>query len=295
MGSKPSLGDAVAGSMSYQIRGGTRSFLLAYSARAGFNTLLLLFTALRRRKLTLKAIIHALYGDSTLRFGSMLGLFSLIYRFLYHTLRLYNPGPRGQGKEERWHAPLAGAVASIGLLAERRDARLPVAQQVFVRGLQGLYHRFKRRGLHIPHGDVILFGLACGQIMYAWLMSPKTLSRAYHVWITDASNLPRALAAVQRARAFREPYVFHLQFTRVVQPRCRIPLPAAKNILETWRRSTPGNLKLMQQSIDLARRGNQGPPFALCAFNHPSSDGCIEHLVKLWPIVFRWMLPVYAG
>jgi hypothetical protein len=166
---RPTYKAALLHSLFEQIRGATRSFLLAYSARAAFNTLILLLTAIRKRRLTLKAILHALYGETTLRFGSMLGLFSLLYRFVYHSLRLYNPGPRGQGKEERWHAPVAGAISSLALLAERKEARLALAQQVFVRGLQGLYHRFQKRGLHIPHGDVLLFGLACGQIMYAFV------------------------------------------------------------------------------------------------------------------------------
>jgi len=31
------------------------------------------------------------------------------------------------------------------------------------------------------------------------------------------------------------------------------------------------------------------------SFNHPTSDSCMVHLVKLWPLVARWIMPVYAA
>lgn len=110
-------------------------------------------------------ILNALFGETAIRFGVMFGTFAAIYRWTFHGLRLYNPGPRGKGKEERWHAAAAGALASAALMAERPSARVTLAQQILVRGLQGVYHRFRKRGLNIPNGDVLLFGLACGQIM----------------------------------------------------------------------------------------------------------------------------------
>ena len=52
-----------------------------------------------------------------------------------------------------------------------------------MRGLQGTYNHYTPRyGIHIPHGDVLLFGLCCGQIMFAFLMSPETMPREYINW-----------------------------------------------------------------------------------------------------------------
>lgn len=79
-------------------------------------------------------------------------------------------------------------MASLSLLADRPSARSATASQVFVRALQGVYHRLAKEGLHIPHGDVILFGLACGQIMYSWVASPALLDKSYFAWITSASR-----------------------------------------------------------------------------------------------------------
>ena len=66
--------------------------------------------------------------------------------------------------------------------------------RMFVRGLQGSYNHYTPRyGIHIPHGDILLFGLCCGQIMFSFLMSPETMPREYINWYvyTTSSISPR--------------------------------------------------------------------------------------------------------
>ncbi len=76
-----------------------------------------------------------------------------------------------------WHAYVAGAVSALALLVETKDMRISLAQQLFVRGLEGSYNLAQSRGLvNIPHGSVIVFGIACGQIMYAWVVSGESLA-----------------------------------------------------------------------------------------------------------------------
>jgi hypothetical protein len=62
----------------------------------------------------------------------------------------------------RWHAALAGAIAGgCAILCEKRNRRGVIAQQLFVRGLQGSYNAFStKHGLYVPNGDVIVFALA---------------------------------------------------------------------------------------------------------------------------------------
>lgn len=66
-------------------------------------------------------------------------------------------------KTKRWHAVLAGLIAGgVGVSFEARSRRLVIAQQMFVRGLQGGYRAYTRdRGIQIPHGDVLVFALWC--------------------------------------------------------------------------------------------------------------------------------------
>ncbi len=58
-----------------------------------------------------------------------------------------------------------------------------IGSRMFVRGLQGSYNLYTPQlGIHIPHGDVLLFGACCGQIMFAWLCSPETIPKEYDRW-----------------------------------------------------------------------------------------------------------------
>lgn len=58
-------------------------------------------------------------------------------------------------------------------------------------GLQGSYNALSvKHNFKIPHGDVILFSLACGQIMYAFMMRPDTLPHSYNAWIGQAAMIP---------------------------------------------------------------------------------------------------------
>ncbi|KAG6817252.1 hypothetical protein H0H93_007381, partial [Arthromyces matolae] len=58
-------------------------------------------------------------------------------------------------------------------------------------GLQGSYNAYStKRNIHIPHGDVLVFALACGQIVYAFLLRPDTLPHSYSTWIGQAAKVP---------------------------------------------------------------------------------------------------------
>lgn len=70
---------------------------------------------------------------------------------------------------------------------------------MFVRGLQAAYNQYTPAlGIHIPHGDILLFGLCCGQIMFAFLLSPETIPREYSNWIQNASGVQAFTVAANR-------------------------------------------------------------------------------------------------
>lgn len=68
---------------------------------------------------------------------------------------------------------------------------------MFVRGLQGSYNQYAPKfGVNVPHGDLLVFGLCCGQIMYAWLVSPETIPREYNAWyVMSHRSCPLPLVA----------------------------------------------------------------------------------------------------
>ena len=86
-------------------------------------------------------------------------------------------------------APIGFDRSGLSVFAERPARRITYGQQLFVRGLQGWYNMLHARGLvHVPNGDVLLFGAACGQIMLAWLNRPDSLPGGYRRWIVRRST-----------------------------------------------------------------------------------------------------------
>jgi len=118
-----------------------------------------------------------------------MGLFTSLYKLALHSLRIFNFGAKGPGQEQWWHASLAGAVGGLAVVAEKRARRITIGQQLLVRGAAAGATHMSGRGWHVPNGDALVFGLACGQIMYVFLMDPGSLSRGYWNWIASASRV----------------------------------------------------------------------------------------------------------
>ncbi|KAK4052186.1 hypothetical protein OIV83_002481 [Microbotryomycetes sp. JL201] len=264
----------------HAFRGGLRSATVAAGIRALVNLIIMVLRANKKKPLTSKLILHTLFGQDTARFGGMLGLFTFIYKWVLHTLRLYNPGKKGQDQEEWWHAAAAGAVSGLAVIAEKPSRRVTIGQQMLVRGLQGYYNMAASRGwINIKHGDVLLFGLACGQIMYSWLLAPEALPSGYRRWITHASKVPEPVLPLNLAASR------HHKFE---------PDLARKTIY--WKNgATPRNAALVESYARAAEQGDFGPPFAPCEAVHPWVDTCTWTAVDRWQAVFRWMLPVYGA
>jgi len=150
---------------------------------------------------------------------------------------------------------------------------------LFVRGLQGSWNYWSRRlNIRIPHGDVIVFSLSCGQIMYAFLMNPATIPRSYNLWIQTASKvLPQT---VSMNHDLVRTHKFDLKD------------------LETmikWKRTTPNNKIVLNELMASAKKGNFGVPFARCEVTHPWLDSCKAVEVERFFQVSLWMAPIYGA
>ncbi|KAF7984719.1 hypothetical protein HWV62_11642 [Athelia sp. TMB] len=181
-------------------------------------------------------------------------------------------------KTRRWQSALAGAAAGgAAIMCEREGNRLGVAQQMFVRGLQGSYNAFSQKhGVRIPHGDTLVFALCCGQIMYAFLMSPETLPPSYQSWINQASQVPVPTIRINHSIARKG--FFN---------------PADVDLLLARPDATPHNSTFMAAYRALAA----APPrsVAPCPVVHPDVDSCAALVPVRFAQVFRWMLPVYGA
>ncbi|GAA6000664.1 hypothetical protein JCM10207_004599 [Rhodosporidiobolus poonsookiae] len=264
----------------HALRGGIRSLILGSSLRACVNLAIVLLRLTRKRGIPAALILRALFGTDTIRFGGMLGAFTFLYKWTLHTLRLYNLGPQGPGKEEVWHAAAAGAISGLAVWAEKPSRRVTIGQQLFVRGLQGQYNMLKeRRIINVKNVSVLVFGFSCAQIMYSWLMAPEALPAGYRRWITQASRVSEPCLPV------------NLTATRdgVFDP--EIARRAA-----TWGRgATERNRALIEAYAQAGEKGDFGPRFAPCSVVHPWADTCTWNGLDRWQAVFRWIMPVYAG
>lgn len=198
-----------------------------------------------------------------------------------------------------WHAYVAGAISALAVLVETHDNRVSLAQQLFVRGLEGQYNVAHERGLiNIPYGAVITFGLACGQIMWAWLEAPETLPKGYRNWITQASQVSPRVTDVYRAiRDGKADPDFALQWFpdgKVPEPISLSPLRYADVPANRMnRRGIKGkNVRRIVEWMDQTRKGNPGG-VVNCALVHPWETSHWRSPIDRFIEVTRWILPVY--
>lgn len=198
-----------------------------------------------------------------------------------------------------WHAYVAGAVSALAVMVETPDNRISLAQQLFVRGLEGQYNVAHEKGLiNIPYGAVIVFGLACGQIMWAWLEAPESLPRGYRNWITNASQVAPKVTDVWRdiRRDNTNPDLVLRWFPdgKLPEPISASPLryadvPATK----LNRRGIKGkNVRKIIEWLERARKGDPGE-VTDCALVHPWETSHWRSPVDRFLEVTRWILPVY--
>ncbi|KAG8893096.1 hypothetical protein FRC00_011041 [Tulasnella sp. 408] len=162
-------------------------------------------------------------------------------------------------KFDAWHAALAGSIAAgVAILFERPKSRTAVGQQMFVRGLQGLYNAWSRKtGIVIPYGSVVVFWLCCGQILYSFLLNPHTLAPTYDAWIQGMSNAP--LEAVLMNRSLVNTGKFDPELLQtIVDGRSKPWKAAGPSII------TPASLAGMKEQLKLARQGIFGPQAVSC-------------------------------
>ncbi|CAM6129357.1 unnamed protein product [Calypogeia fissa] len=165
----------------------TKGFVIGSGLRGGL-ALFTILTRLKRRKSSVsgksdaEAIRVAL--KETLRYGLFVGTFAGSFCTVDETIAAIGGGRR----TAKWRALVAGAVAGPSLLLTGSEMRhTSMAIYIFMRasvlaarcGIKG-----KRWGsicwpLTWKHGDTFLMCLSSSQILYAWIMYPKSLPSSY--------------------------------------------------------------------------------------------------------------------
>ncbi|PPQ69246.1 hypothetical protein CVT26_003658 [Gymnopilus dilepis] len=190
-------------------------------------------------------------------------------------------------RTRRWHAALAGAVAGgLAIMWEKKSRRTVISQQMFVRGLQGSYNAFTtKRNIRVPNGDVLVFSLACGQILYAFLLRPDTLPRSYTGWIQQASKVPSECVRMNHDLVRNR--TFNLQdLDQVVR----------RSDITSWNKA---DLLALRANFLNSTPKDGIPPYlpcyAPCSAVHPALSSCASVPLDRFFAVFKWMLPIYGA
>ncbi|KAF8341270.1 uncharacterized protein EI90DRAFT_3033306 [Cantharellus anzutake] len=179
----------------------------------------------------------------------------------------------------RWHAFAAGAFAGFSVLFQKGEQRTMVAQQMFVRGLQGSWNAWSPRwGIHVPYGTFVVFGLCCGQIMYSFLLRPDAIPESYNRWILRASMAKPESFPINRS-AYRKG---------------TFPIDAMEKLMKRPD-NTAYNLSVMQSMVERAKQGDFSNVRITCETIHPWIDSCLYVEVDRFIKVFSWMFPVYGA
>ncbi|KAJ3272627.1 hypothetical protein HDV01_005374 [Terramyces sp. JEL0728] len=215
------------------------------------------------------------FGGEATRFGSMIGLFSFIWKTVSNSLAYI------EGKHTKRQGAIAGFLAGLAILCETKENRIGYTQQFFMRSMQAGKNALKQRKFPtVPHGDTLLFSFACAQILYSYAFRPLTLPKEYYSFMIKTARVPKQSLVTQAA---------HIR---------KLESIGEYNVGDTFTKTmkelgaTKGNMQRLQ---DYLTKFNGKMPGIPCLIYHPKEDSCISCSAKKWYQVFMQMTPVYLS
>ncbi|XP_047324780.1 uncharacterized protein LOC124928586 [Impatiens glandulifera] len=249
-----------------------QSFLLSYGVRVGVGILLRAFKLARGQSysslLDLKQLVSEkdlIVREEACRIGLLFGGFTGSYHALRCLLRKWRK------RETPFNAILAGSVAGLSILAlDDSNRRRTLALYLLARVAQSAYNSAKSKnkfhfwGSHWRHGDALLFGLSCAQVMYAFVMRPESLPKAYQDFIQKTGPVAKPVY-------------------KAVRDCCRglpIDVDSLSAYLSSTRNTNPAKLENF-------------PSIIPCSMIHPHTTSCLAHNAKATSSTFRKTFPLY--
>ncbi|CAI5727620.1 unnamed protein product [Peronospora farinosa] len=184
------------------LRLGMSNFLLAYNTRAGISVLLRVLKLLQRHDWKTATNLQQLLDEKHLNFrvdAVRLGLFMGWFTGGFRALKALLPVllrrvlTRKKLQDDKKLKEItvfgSGAIAAMALAFVDAKRRRSLALYALTRALQCGYNTAKRQqcwhfwGSDWQYGDALLFALSSAQVMYAYVMRPKTLPSEYFRFI----------------------------------------------------------------------------------------------------------------
>ncbi|KAI8903202.1 hypothetical protein EDD86DRAFT_250607 [Gorgonomyces haynaldii] len=260
----------------HAIKGSLRSFFISFLLKGGITSAIRLIKLLKG-KMSLSQLIIGFFEKETFRFASMVGLYSFLWKLCNYLLNFY----RGNTKPSKLNGAIAGGVAGLSVLVEDKTTRVAIAQQFSMRALQAGYNALEARKLYsFPHGDAILFGLACGSILYAYVMHPNTIPREYYTWMAKTSDVP-----IPMLEAYRD------NLNRWMEDNKEANLPLWEQSFDKIH-AHPQAMEIMTKYTN-AHNGQM--PMAPCVLSHPHSIACVPYWFTAFYKAASSMVPVYLS
>ncbi|PHZ12325.1 uncharacterized protein RHIMIDRAFT_203365 [Rhizopus microsporus ATCC 52813] len=251
--------------LDHALKGGARAFILGYGVRGGVNFCLYLIRVLRK-KAPLAMILHASFKNlDTLRFAAMFGSFSFLWKSINNGMRIY------RNKDDRLNGLVSGAIAGLSILFEKKERRVDIAQQLFVRALQAVYNAGKARDIfYFRNGDALLFGLTCAQVLYAYTMRPDTLPPDFYAFMIQAARCPKEALMLNNLNV------------RGISVSPKLALDSIQHLHPT------------SHAIKVISQLDPNPAAIPCEILHPWVDSCNLTAIERFFNVFKSYLPVYG-
>eukprot|EP01080_Neovahlkampfia_damariscottae_P000771 gene771-9021_t len=151
-----------------------KGFLSSYGLKTTIN---LLFQFQSKKPLDLKKI---LLDEESIRIAAAFGVFSSIY----HQTKLLL-------KDKTKHSEIiAGFVSGFSFFFIKKKNRRILSLYLLTRTLHSYIQKYP---FFENYGNVILFALSSAQVLYSWVIEPKTLPKSYLTFITQMSPIDQSV------------------------------------------------------------------------------------------------------
>ncbi|KAJ3377004.1 hypothetical protein HDU84_009164, partial [Entophlyctis sp. JEL0112] len=286
------------------LRNSARAALLGYSIRSGLLFLLRFLKVARGRMSLVTALRESFTGMDSGRMAAFFAVFAFVWKaapappamllppcgpsispkffraatqFIFVIAGSLNTLAKYQSasyQHSRMNAFISGGLAgAIACLFEKRQWRIDMSQQLFVRGMQAVFNSLANNGrFHFRHGNSLIFALATAQVMYGYVMRPETIPPSYYKFILTTGPIPKPILELTRQQ---------LANTVPLDPNALVA--AVKTCKPT------------AHALECAKTIPAFPDYMPCAFLHPSVDACGAQASATFVKVMKSILPVYAA
>ncbi|KXS10094.1 hypothetical protein M427DRAFT_191875 [Gonapodya prolifera JEL478] len=176
----------------FALTSGARTFLLAFTARAGISAFWALVKVIRRRA-HVAEVFRIVLEPYPLTFAAGLGAFSFFHKLLLNLARFDNLG------SERSRAFVSGGISSLAIYLEHPSRRMVFVETFGIRALQAVVNLlYSRNLLRIPHGAMLLFLYICAQIIYGVMLDPSKVRPTFFTMLTSQAYTSPKLLDINR-------------------------------------------------------------------------------------------------